>query len=194
MEQTQNADDLSWLDESGNADATKTTEEVISKEELSAALGGREFKSKEDVLKSISNLNSFAGDQRRIELEKKAKEAEEVKNSKMNVEEEILTLKKENNIKDFLLANPQAKENLEIVEALVMKDGKEMTAQNLSEAWAKLSPKIASGESETVIQSKNRVAPMKSQRIGELSQAIKTANGASREDLEMALVEEWDKQ
>ncbi len=145
----------------------------------------RDFKTKEEALKSLDGLKNLVGDQE-LAKERKAKK-EEPKGDKLSeMEQKLARLEKESITKDFLLATPTAKEHLDLVEAYAEKHG-----LSLSEAWeSKVSKLAESSQSRTVIN-KNRITPVQSQRVSDLAERAKTGDQNATDELINTLV--WKK-
>lgn len=163
--------------DSGEADAG--TGEELTLSELNQ-VSGRTFATKAEALKHYQNLNSLVGDQKRIETEKKAKEAESKLSKLEQLEAEMRALKSDNSKKDFLLANPQAKDKLELVEAYADKHN-----LPLDEAWTKIADKFAPvvNEDSDGVRPKQRITPTQSQNIADLVSAARNGNPDAQEKL-----------
>ena len=166
-------------------DETESTTDAGTGEELTLSelqeISGRTFASKADALKHYQHLNSLVGDQKRLESEKKAKEAEAKLSELERIQKEVETLKKDNSKKEFLLANPQAKDKLELVEAYANQNN-----LPLNEAWTKIADKfatVAESENSDGVRPKQRITPTQSQNIAELVAAARTGNPDSQEAL-----------
>lgn len=148
----------------------------------------RDFKTKEEALKSLDGLKRLVGDQELAKERKTAKTEEKPKtDDKLSaLEQELAQMKKEGAVKDFLLEVPTAKEHLDLVEAYAEKHG-----ISLSEAWTSKFAKLTeSSQSRTVIN-KNRITPVQSQRISELTAEARSGNAAAQDALINELV--WKK-
>lgn len=180
-QQTQAADDLADLfDESSTTDAESTGGEPLTLSEINE-ISGRKFSSKEEALKHYKHLTSLVGDQKRIETEKKAKEAEKALTEKEKLAERIAELERENTIGKFLMAHPTAKESLEVVEAYAEKKG-----LTLEEAWKNVSGKFvpeAKEDDEVGIKSKQRITPVQSQNIASLKEQALRGSDEAQEAL-----------
>lgn len=182
-EQTQEADEFKDLfHESGQEDAKKSggEEPALTLAELES-FAGRKFASKEDALKHYQNLNSLVGDQKRLETEKKAKEAEAALSEKELLTKKVEELERKNTINEFLQANPSAKDKLDLVEAYAEKSG-----ITLSEAWKKVSDKFAptqEEEDEVGVKTKQRITPVQSQNIQALTEQARKGSSDAQEEL-----------
>lgn len=150
------------FEETGETDVEGKGEAVdsLSLDEINSTLK-REFKTKEEALKSLDGLKRLVGDQ---EL---AKERKKEKSGDSDVDARIAQLEKSIATKDFLLEVPTAKEHLDLVEAYAEKHG-----LSLSEAWntkfAKFSESSQQVAQKAVIN-KNRITPVQSQQIASLA-------------------------
>lgn len=192
MQQTQTADEFDELfEDSSDTDAGSDGEELaLTLSELNS-ISGRKFSTKEEAIKHYQNLNSLVGDQKRIETEKKAKEAEKAMTEKEQLATRIAELERETKVDKFLLANPGAKESLEVLEAYAEKKG-----LTLDEAWKNISGKFASAtkeddEDEVGVKSKQRITPVQSQQIADLSKAASSGSSDAQEELVKQLI--WKK-
>lgn len=163
--------------EAGNTDvADKSELNRLSLDELNTR-AGRKFETKDDFFKHYDGLKSLVGDQ---ELAKQRKEKKETVVKDDATAKELAELKKDLAKKDFLIEKPTAKELLDVVEAYAEKNN-----LTLSEAWeAKFKfAETSQGVQNTNITSKNRIAPVHSQRISELSKGASTGDEASQHAL-----------
>ena len=171
-----------FADDSSEADADNASEELTLSELNS--ISGRNFSSKEEALKHYKHLNSLVGDQKRIETERKAKDAESKLSELDKLRAEMNALKQDNTKKEFLLANPGAKDKIELVEAYADKH-----SLPLEEAWTKIADKFAistSNEDSYGVRPKQRITPTQSQNIAELTEAARRGNS----DAQDALIQE----
>lgn len=176
-----NLEDIFDENEKGDTDvADKGELNKFSLDELNN-ISGRKFETKEDFFKHYDGLKNLVGDQ---ELAKQRKEkAAEEKNDKKPAEDstakELAELKKDLAKKDFLLEKPTAKEFIDVVEAYAEKNN-----ITLSEAWeSKFKFAETSQNVQKNIISKNRIAPVHSQRISELAKGARTGNEQSQNEL-----------
>ena len=135
-------------------------------------------------MKHYKHLNSLVGDQKRIETERKAKDAESKLSELDKLRAEMNALKQDNTKKEFLLANPGAKDKIELVEAYADKH-----SLPLEEAWTKIADKFAistSNEDSYGVRPKQRITPTQSQNIAELTEAARRGNS----DAQDALIQE----
>ena len=187
---TQTADDLLDLfDEPSEEEAGSNGDNhALSLDEINS-ISGRSFTSKEDAMKFLKNLNSLAGDQKRIELEKKAKEAEKTLTEKEQLSSRIAELERKEKVSDFLLANQGAsKEDFELAEAFAEKKG-----LTLEEAWKTIAGKFASiakndEDDEVGVKSKQRITPVQSQQIAQLRESALKGSSDAQEELVKSLI------
>lgn len=150
------------FEETGETDVEGKGEAVnsLSLDEINSTLK-REFKTKEEALKSLDGLKRLVGDQ---ELAKERKE----KKSGDDVDARIAQLEKSIATKDFLLEVPTAKEHLDLVEAYAEKHG-----LSLSEAWTAKFTKFSESSQQVAqkaVINKNRITPVQSQQIASLAE------------------------
>lgn len=135
----------------------------LSLEEINSTLK-REFKTKEEALKSLDGLKRLVGDQE-LAKERKEKKEEPKEDDKLSaLEQELAQMKKDSVTKDFLLEVPAAKEHLDLVEAYAEKHG-----MSLSEAWGTKFAKFTEPSQNRVVINKNRITPVQSQQIASLA-------------------------
>lgn len=158
---------------------------TLSLDDINSVLK-RDFKTKEEALKSLDGLKRLVGDQE-LAKERKEKKTE----TKSDVDERIARLEKQIEVKDFLLEVPTAKEHLELVEAYAEKQG-----ITLSEAWNSKFAKFAEssqtkGEQGKTVINKNRISPVQSQRISSLAEQARQGNSEAQDALINELI--WKK-
>lgn len=135
----------------------------LSLEEINSTLK-REFKTKEEALKSLDGLKRLVGDQE-LAKERKEKKEEPKEDDKLSaLEQELAQMKKDSVTKDFLLEVPAAKEHLDLVEAYAEKHG-----MSLSEAWGTKFAKFTEPSQNRAVINKNRITPVQSQQIASLA-------------------------
>lgn len=172
------------FEETGDTDVEGKSEEAdtLSLDEINSTLK-REFKTKEEALKSIDGLKRLVGDQELAKDRKEKKEAPKNDDKISALEQELAQMKKDNATKDFLLAVPTAKEHLDLVEAYAEKHG-----MSLSEAWeAKFAKFTESSQGRTVIN-KNRITPVQSQKISSLAEQARKGDQSAQDALINELV------
>lgn len=179
----------SIFEETGETDVEGKSEEAdmstLSLDDINSVLK-RDFKTKEEALKSLDGLKRLVGDQD-LAKERKEKKTE----TKSDVDDRIARLEKQLEVKDFLLEVPTAKEHLELVEAYAEKHG-----MTLSEAWSSKFAKFAEpsqtkGEQGRTVINKNRINPVQSQRISSLAEQARQGNSEAQDALINELV--WKK-
>lgn len=137
--------------------------DILSLEEINSTLK-REFKTKEEALKSLDGLKRLVGDQE-LAKERKEKKEEPKEDDKLSaLEQELAQMKKDSVTKDFLLEVPAAKEHLDLVEAYAEKHG-----MSLSEAWGTKFAKFTEPSQNRAVINKNRITPVQSQQIASLA-------------------------
>lgn len=157
--------------------------ETLTLEDINSVLK-RDFKTKEEALKSLDGLKRLVGDQE-LAKERKEKKNQESDNTP-DVVKEIQNLKQEIKRKDFLAENPTAKGIMDIMEAYA-----EKTGISLEEAWEQKFKEIAESSQRKVLTNKNRNTPVQSEEIQKLSEAAAHGNPRAQEDLVKKLV--WKK-
>jgi len=188
---TETADESieSIFEETGDTDVEGKSEgadmSTLSLDDINSVLK-REFKTKEEALKSLDGLKRLVGDQD-LAKERKEKKTE----TKSDVDERIARLEKQLEVKDFLLEVPTAKEHLELVEAYAEKQG-----ITLSEAWNSKFVKFAEssqtkGEQGKTVINKNRITPVQSQRISSLAEQARKGDSQAQDALINELI--WKK-
>lgn len=188
---TETADESieSIFEETGDTDVEGKSEgadmSTLSLDDINSVLK-REFKTKEEALKSLDGLKRLVGDQE-LAKERKEKKTE----TKSDVDERIARLEKQLEVKDFLLEVPTAKEHLELVEAYAEKQG-----ITLSEAWNSKFAKFAEssqtkGEQGKTVINKNRITPVQSQRISSLAEQARKGDSQAQDALINELI--WKK-
>jgi hypothetical protein len=188
---TETADESieSIFEETGDTDVEGKSEgadmSTLSLDDINSVLK-REFKTKEEALKSLDGLKRLVGDQD-LAKERKEKKTE----TKSDVDERIARLEKQLEVKDFLLEVPTAKEHLELVEAYAEKQG-----ITLSEAWNSKFAKFAEssqtkGEQGKTVINKNRITPVQSQRISSLAEQARKGDSQAQDALINELI--WKK-
>lgn len=188
---TETADESieSIFEETGETDVEGKGEgadmSTLSLDDINSVLK-RDFKTKEEALKSLDGLKRLVGDQE-LAKERKEKKTE----TKSDVDERIARLEKQIEVKDFLLEVPTAKEHLELVEAYAEKQG-----ITLSEAWNSKFAKFAEssqtkGEQGKTVINKNRISPVQSQRISSLAEQARQGNSEAQDALINELI--WKK-
>lgn len=179
----------SIFDETGDTDVEGKSEgadmSTLSLDDINSVLK-REFKTKEEALKSLDGLKRLVGDQD-LAKERKEKKTE----TKSDVDDRIARLEKQLEVKDFLLEVPTAKEHLELVEAYAEKHG-----MTLSEAWSSKFAKFAEssqakGEQGRTVINKNRINPVQSQRISSLAEQARQGSSEAQDALINELI--WKK-
>lgn len=179
----------SIFEETGDTDVEGKSEgadmSTLSLDDINSVLK-REFKTKEEALKSLDGLKRLVGDQD-LAKERKEKKTE----TKSDVDDRIARLEKQLEVKDFLLEVPTAKEHLELVEAYAEKQG-----ITLSEAWSSKFAKFAEssqtkGEQGKTVINKNRITPVQSQRISSLAEQARQGNSEAQDALINELI--WKK-
>lgn len=171
--------------EEGNEDVVgeETPIEALTLEELNKA-SGREFKSKDDFFKHYTNLKSFVGKKAEPEEEK-----EIAPQQKPALRQEIAELKAHIAQRDFIIDNPEAKENLDLIKSVSI--GDKIT---LAEAWEKVKPLVEGAEArkkelEIGVKSKNRNNPLPSKEISNLASQVRETGGDEQSRQE--LVSKW---
>ncbi len=188
---TETADESieSIFEETGDTDVEGKGEgadmSTLSLDDINSVLK-RDFKTKEEALKSLDGLKRLVGDQE-LAKERKEKKTE----TKSDVDERIARLEKQLEVKDFLLEVPTAKEHLELVEAYAEKQG-----ITVSEAWnskfAKFAePSQTKGEQGKTVINKNRITPVQSQRISSLAEQARKGDSQAQDALINELI--WKK-
>lgn len=163
-----------------------STDAVSNGEELTLSelneISGRTFATKADALKHYQHLNSLVGDQKRVEQEKKAKQAEASLSELEQLRAEINSLKGQSQKDKFLLANPQASDKLELVEAYASQHN-----LPLDEAWSKIADKFATvtqgADNSDGVRPKQRITPTQSQNIADLVTQARTGSYDAQERL-----------
>lgn len=164
--------------EEGNQKEEKNVEsEVVTLDKLNllaGRTGDQAFKSVEDFEKHYGNLKSFVGKKQETATPS-AKETstdlyEELKR-------EIDSLKAEKSQESFLASNPEAKENLDIIEAYAEKNG-----LTLHEAWEKKRD-VFSRDEGADIKPTNRQMPIQPKDIQQLSERAKAGDEAASAEL-----------
>ncbi len=153
------------FEETGESDVEGKGEvaDSLSLEEINSTLK-REFKTKEEALKSLDGLKRLVGDQE-LAKERKEKKEEPKEDDKLSaLEQELAQMKKDSVTKDFLLEVPAAKEHLDLVEAYAEKHG-----MSLSEAWGTKFAKFTEPSQNRAVINKNRITPVQSQQIASLA-------------------------
>ena len=166
-------------EEASSTDAGSNGEE-LTLSELNE-ISGRSFASKAEALKHYQHLNSLVGDQRRVETERKAKEAESKLSELEQLRQELNTLKGQSQKDKFLLANPSASDKLELVEAYASQHN-----LPLDEAWSKIADKFATVTQEDNsegVRPKQRITPTQSQNIADLVTQARTGSSDAQERL-----------
>lgn len=160
-------------DLSGTEDVQGNGEVItFTKEELNS-LVGRNVDGKEDFNKHYKNLSSFVG--------KKVVKTEDVPQVVGDLQEKIAKMEKESAVKDFLLENPTAKEDLDIIEAYAEKHN-----MSLSEAFnSKFANRTKS--SQNVIN-KNRINPIQAQQDADLEARARRGDEEATNELIMRKV------
>lgn len=177
------------FDDSGNENVEGDSAlKGLSLDQLSQ-LAGRKVESVEDFQKHYSHLKGMVGDQKRVELEKKAKELDQLKaqaalKDDFELSRQVQSLKAEIEEDKFLRLNPTAEHSLDLVKSVAK--AKDIP---LAEAWDKHVKEIAEGhaaykkEKDIGVESKNRISPMQSQKITQLVSQAKTGSGDAQDAL-----------
>lgn len=167
--------------DTGNKDvADKGELNKLSLDELNN-ISKRKFETKEDFFKHYEGLKNLVGDQELAkERKEKVKEDKKAEVKDDATAKELAELKKDLAKKDFLIEKPTAKEYMDVLEAYAEKNN-----LSLSEAWeAKFKfAETSQGVQKTDIISKNRIAPVHSQRISELAKTARTGDETSQNEL-----------
>ena len=161
----------------GNEDAQGKGEGTLSLDELNTLAGRKDnpFKTKEEFVKHYGNLKSFVG--KRTEPKPDTSTKEELAQLKKEIA-------KEKEVNTLLSEAPTAKEHLDIIEAYAEKNG-----ITLIEAWKSDKFKLfaESSQRKKILTTNNRISPLQSKNIQELSEQAKNGSEKAKNEL----VSEW---
>jgi len=187
MDKPFESDSEDIFDEEGEANANSNQEEnqkdnenvkVLSLEKLNA-LAGRSgeqaFKSVEDFEKHYGNLKSFVGKAGKKEEKPVKKEtSSEVEELRARLD----AIEAEKKQSEFLSQNPEAKANLDLLEAYAEKSGK-----SLAEAWEEKKDVFSRAEEVADIKSTNRIAPIRPKDTSQLETLARQGNYEAQAEL-----------